>query len=270
MKEMNKTSFINRSICIVLFLLVSQCDATLDPLDQSNGSFSVHGTVNMDNEIHFFRVNDLKATLQQETVPAIDARVTLENITTGNSVVLPDSMVNFDGVFTHNFFTEDIEYGNIYELTVERLSGRGTIKGRWTTPRRASMEIEGLPAERTGCNDPITMTYAPVSEISEIDLRIFRLGDPEIKSFRPPFVKHETDESVTAVFTMYDISKAIYGVYTRDCRNFEAGGQLLFKLTHYGPDYFEDNITGGINDQIKVGLFGALYKEESIYLPFKD
>lgn len=269
MKTERKTHFIKVSIYIILFLLVSQCDATLEPLDQSNGSFSVHGTVDMDNDIHFFRVNDLKATLQQETEAAIDARVTLENLSTGSTVVLPDSMVDFEGVFTHNFFTEEIEYGNTYELTVERVSGGGSIRGIWTTPRRAIVEIDGLPAERTGCNDPITLRYAPVSEISEIDLRIFRLGDPEIKSFRPPFVKND-DESVSAVFTMYDISKAIYGVYTVDCRNFEAGGQLLFKLAHYGPDYFEDNITGGISDRIKVGVFGALYKEETVYLPFKD
>lgn len=269
MKTEKRNRFIKTSTYIVLSLLVSQCDATLEPLDQSNGSFSVHGTVDMDNNTHFFRVNDLKATLQQETEPAIDARVILENLSTGSTVVLPDSMINFEGVFTHNFFTEDIDYGNTYELTVERLSDESFIKGRWTTPRRATVAIDGLPAERTGCFSPITITYAPVSELSEIDLRIFRVDDLERKSFKPPFTKND-DESISTTFNMYNVSRAIFGIYTEDCRNFEAGGLLRFKLTHYGPDYFEDNITGGISDRIKVGVFGALYKEEAIYKPFKD
>lgn len=268
MKQYWKRNSLTTILCMGILFSLTQCDSTLEPLDQENGSFSIFATVDMDNPVHFFRVDDLKKTVIQETDSKIDALVTLENMNTGNSIVLPDSMVDFDGVYTHNFFTDNIEYGETYKLSVERISDGSSISGQWTAPRRASFEIDGLPAEEGGCFSDITLKYAPVSNISEIDLRIFRVGIPPIKSFRPPFVKGE-DESVSATFSLYDISKAIYGIYTDDCRNLEAGGTLLFDLTHYGPDFFENNFTGDIDDLIKVGVFGALYKEETFFRPFK-
>lgn len=264
----SKKNYLPVYLWIGMLLLTVQCDTTLEPLDKENGSFSVRARVDMDNDIHFFRVNDLKKTLYQETVPIIDGKVTLENLTAGSIIILPDSMVNFDGVFTHNFFTEDMVYGHAYMLTVERLSSDNLVQGTWTNPRRAEIEIDGLPADRTalGCHDPITITYKPVLNTSEIDLRIFA----GTRRYYKPIFEKNGNESVSATFSLLDITKIAFGNLLKDCSILEERNLLSLHLIHYGPDYFEDNLVGGISDSTTIATFGALYKEKTILQPYSD
>lgn len=268
MKPKRKRSFISTCLCVATLCFATQCDDTMSLLDEDNGSFSIFATVDMDDDVHFFRVNDLNTTLHQEKTAVIDARISLENKTTGITSLLADSMVNFQGVYTHNFFTDEMEYGHTYKLTAERISDGRSVSGQWTTPRRAKIEVDGLPAERGGggCASPITIKYTPVSNLSDMDLRISAGG---IKYFKPIFVKGE-DESVSATFSLFDVSRAAFGNSVDDCTNLESGRLLSFNLIHYGPDYFENNFTGDIEDLITIGAFGALYEEDTLYQPFKE
>ena len=110
---------------IAVFLLVSgSCDHTFDPTDQEDGTYSVHGVLDLLEETSYIRVRDMNAPFTPDATEALDAIVTLHNLDSGERTQLSSHIREFEGVFLHTFiYHEGVTPDTPYLLTVESSSG---------------------------------------------------------------------------------------------------------------------------------------------------
>lgn len=94
------------------------CNDTIEPFSEM-GSYSVYGNLSFQQEPHFFRVRPLKQSLNSSP-ESLDVTVTLTNRSNGRTRVLQDSVILFDGIRTHNYWSDfKVEPATTYELRVE-------------------------------------------------------------------------------------------------------------------------------------------------------
>lgn len=109
-----------------IFWFFLSCDNSLDPLDEEKGAYSIYGYLNLYKDINYIRVKNLNITYLQDSTN-IDAEVTLENIYSGATEILEDTIVVFDSLKTHNFCrTMDIQPHIEYRVSVEGSDGKKT------------------------------------------------------------------------------------------------------------------------------------------------
>lgn len=134
-----------RKLCQFLLLavlcvvgLLGGCANEVDVFTGREGVyFSVQGALRVSDDTHFVRIEPLQDGIPFGTDSTIDATVTMENLATGETTRLNDSLVRFDGVLAHNFWTPmRLESGTRYRLTVERSDGKTTV-AEATTPTQA-------------------------------------------------------------------------------------------------------------------------------------
>lgn len=81
---------------ILIFFAVSACsDHKIDPFEETEGIFSVYGTLFVGESPNQIRVRNLNASFGSEKASLDDVIVTFENLDRGTSVVLEDSVVWF-------------------------------------------------------------------------------------------------------------------------------------------------------------------------------
>lgn len=159
---------VNSIIATFLFgiiFLLSSCDNTIDPFDESSGIFSIYGTLNMYEEVNYIRVKDINTPLAEDSTDLVDAEATLINLDNGNHETLRDTVVQFDDTYAMNFIvTQQILPDTKYELTVTRYDG-ATSSATTTTPSETSIFVG---PEEPDCNTWITVSLAPMSNTYEI------------------------------------------------------------------------------------------------------
>ncbi len=122
----------SRSIAVLLLgcSLVAACEEPFEPIAESDLAFSIYGNLDAGADTQWVRVMPIRASL--ETLPdAIDAVVTLEEIETGMTVQMSDSVFRFQprflgetDLYAHNFSTTmPIVPGRQYRLTATRSDG---------------------------------------------------------------------------------------------------------------------------------------------------
>ena len=119
----------------IALLASTGCDNTIDPFS-GRSTFSIYGYLNLSEQRQFIRVKDVNEPLVGDSASrSIDATVTLENLSTGAQRTLQDSVINFDGVVTHNFWTDWMPAPDTeYRVTVTRSDGV-TTHATTRTPR---------------------------------------------------------------------------------------------------------------------------------------
>lgn len=114
-------------LIFVLFLGCIGCDNTFEPFhEQDEFYFSIYGFLNASADKNWVRVMPIRESIYLPDDKKIDARVTLEDLETGEIHLLNDSLFVYrDEAFAWNYWTEEeIIPGSSYQLKVERSDGK--------------------------------------------------------------------------------------------------------------------------------------------------
>lgn len=237
--------------CFLALLMIAGCDNTIDGFDEEGGvgGFSVYGALDYSKDVHFIRVQDLSAPLLADSVAELDVEVSLTNVDAGITETLPDSVIVFDDIATHNFRTTmDITPQTTYRLKVEDDEGF-TQNFEAITP--ADAEVTVTPTDGYTCNTVIRITFDPVQS-NELVQGEF------LFSFRGAGITVEADVQqnngmARIVFEPRDVVSEGIG------DAFECGldvSAFVLKYTHIGPGFEEIlNDFEGLGTEQFVGLF---------------
>ncbi|GAA5520829.1 hypothetical protein LQ318_03755 [Aliifodinibius salicampi] len=183
-------------LCLIFCLLiVSGCDQSFQPLKENTQYyFSIYGYLDASADTQWVRVAPARKQLSTDTIP--EMTVTLEEVETGNSSVMHDSLFqpankfNYINVWT----TMDIKPEHTYRLVVERLAdvhwryyykinSDGYMRERFFRFRARNWFSEKSPGNYVGRLDPNAdhiNTPLPEGEVVEFERTVFvAAGGPE-------------------------------------------------------------------------------------------
>lgn len=119
-----------KGVIFIIFIVAifSGCDNTFHPFVEGRVPYSVYGYLEAGRDTNFVRVTELDNPLLAGSTRELHIKkVTLTNLKTGAQQILQDSVVRFDSVYTHNFYTTlNIVPGTTYKLKVEGSDGELT------------------------------------------------------------------------------------------------------------------------------------------------
>lgn len=249
--------FINLSLVIFLVFPFWGCDNSFNPFEEGKVSYSIYGYMNIYEEVNYIRVKDLNKTLD-ETGEEIDAEVLLENLDNGRTQILQDTVVEFDGVKTHNFRTTmNIKPDTDYRVTVERSDGQ-TASITATTPYISETTIEPTSAN---CTTQVNINFEPIRSKLGLDMEVGFYFNNVLLWTRVNNILIETENNVDLYFTP---SKFINEVIDREEEVFcEDLSDDIFEVRyiHYGPGIFEETLSDTLAISGGVGRFGAFYED---------
>ncbi len=123
---------------IVLALVaVVGCETSFEPFDSAGSPYNITGFLDAAAEVQFVRVDPLQDGLVPGEEDSVDARVTSQNLETGEVVEWRESVfyIGSTGVPVYNFWTTaPIEPGATYRFTAERQSDGATATAEVTLP----------------------------------------------------------------------------------------------------------------------------------------
>lgn len=113
-----------------IVLVLAACEKPFEPIQANDYVFSIYGHLEATADTQWVRVTPIRTTLATAPGP-IDAVVSLQEVETGTTVVMSDSLgrylpVNLGGdeLYAHNFFTTmPMVPGRHYRLTAARSDG---------------------------------------------------------------------------------------------------------------------------------------------------
>lgn len=246
---------ISMYLTVLLFVLVS-CDNSIYPFNEEKGLYSIYGYLDLYEDVNHIRVKDLNKTLIQDTINAIDAEVTFKNLKKGATQVLEDTVVKFDGVKTHNFFTTmGINPNTEYQVSV-KTSDEKAITATTTTPYIADTHVHPMGAN---CTTQVQINFEPVR--SQFALRV-ELGfyyKQKLFWLRAHNYKYENENGVNIFFTPY---KLLNDRFEESLVCEELSDDLIdVRYTHYGPDLYGTAVSDVFEIPGGVGRFGAYYND---------
>ncbi len=275
MFAMNFNKYISVFLGLFFSLIIVGCDNTIQPLDRDNGVYSIYGIFDLKKEINFVRVKDLNQTLLQDTSDTIDATVIIEDLQSGMSDVMQDSVVTFDGVKTHNFYTDlNILPDTRYRVSVERSDGR-TVSAEVVTPTFAETSVEPVNED---CLTRIDVTFSPVADRNTLRLsfgfnykgqrwwvnpRANVLGS--ISDFTDGVGRQVYSFTPKTIIDLYPPGEGNNPFDGDDgitlwCHELD-NDQFYIRYTHYGPGFFESSTSDSLEIPGGTGRLGALYKD---------
>lgn len=245
----------------------SGCDNSLDPLDEERGVYSIYGYLNIYEDINYIRVKNLNTSLQQDTTDQIDAEVTFENLDSGLTETLEDTIVEFEGIKTHNFKTTiDIKPETKYRVEVERSDGR-TTSATATAPPIAKTDVNPVGAN---CTTPVDISFEPVQNQLALKVDIgFDYNNTTYWVRSNRFIT-DSEDKITISVTPFRILEEVFAVPPAPNNSYQEGEVFchelnsdIFKVhySHYGPDLFTNTISDTLRIPGGTGRFGALYKD---------
>ena len=236
------------------------CDNSIAPIDKKKGLYSVYGSLDVDESINYIRVKELNTPLHPDSTKQIDADVQMTNLNTGNTATLQDTVVQFDGVDTHNFYTTmNITPETDYEITVERSDGR-IARSMTKTPHIAN--AQAIP-KNENCFQPIEISLQPVGEREELKVEIGFEADGRLYWIN---LKLQEDEQspgrLSTRIAPQQILNRVFNSRLEDITGlccFQLTSKFLYvRYTHYGPDFLEGT-TDTVAIESGTGTFGAHY-----------
>jgi hypothetical protein len=264
------------SVALMALLLVG-CDTTLEPFAENNGAYSVRGVLTLTQDTHYIRVKNLNQPISEDA-PELDATVTLENLTTGLTETLEDSVVLFEGVATHNFrVDQSIEPSADYRLTVERSDGV-TTQATATTPPFTEVDV-APETTAVACDQEIILDFpnVPTPRLLRLRAAIEWEGIPYWRSIDITTRSDGTPTAfVSAASVIADVVPAptleTLGGASQYC-TILSDDTLPIAYTHFGPDWPADSVRAdplASDVENGLGLFGAMHRDtlyKTVYVP---
>ncbi len=240
---------------ILIAALFSGCDNTLNPFIDDRVPYSVYGYLEAGRDTNFIRVVDLNSPLLADSTRRLDVKkVTLTNLKTGAKQILQDSVIRFDSVYTHNFYTTlNIAPGTTYKLKVKGADGELTVST--TVPAVVNPTI--YTNSKTYPYIEVMGSSMPDSISCPLNLRVaFQPIDPgsTLRVFYPVNNLHCS----RPVFSKQgeQLNKRVLD----ECKF--PDGIVTVEVHHYSTDIFKPNSPA---DSLRIpggaGFFGSFYKK---------
>jgi hypothetical protein len=246
-------------------LLLGGCDTTVDPFAEETGVASVYGVLTLSEGPSFVRVKNLNAPLIGDSTRPLDATVTLTNRETGATETLSDSVVAFDGVYTHNFRVDrPLQEATPYRISVEHADGR--VQATATMP--ASTRVDVRPEGPVACTGQVRIAFENVP-----DPRLVRaeVGVPWRNDVH--WVALETTQTGRVPLGRVTPSAALRRVVPESVL-LSVGrpeeycsllfGPLRIAYTHFGPDWPADSVVAdpfASPVENGLGVFGGIHRD---------
>jgi hypothetical protein len=244
-------------------VVLGGCDTRLTPFAEDTGLYSVYGFLS-DSGPHFIRVTDLNTPPVPDSTRTLDATVRLENLKTGTTETLVDSVVAFDGVYTHNFrMTQPVVPGATYRLTVTRGDGRRAAATA-TMPRRTRVAVDPPSADTLDCTGQILLDFQNVRAESPVTLSVGltwsgarRWVEVGRVDRSVGFIPSGLVEDAVPGYALRELSEREY------CEVLDEH-ELRFAYTHFGPDWPADSVLADPTaSRIRngLGVFGGFRRD---------
>ena len=158
-------------LCLCISIQFTGCiERNLNPFEEGAGFYSVYGSLNMDSDTHYIRINDVQTPVRSDTHKNPDVTVFFENLETGNSLTLRDSIIDFSGFITHNYILEqNLEPRTLYSLIVQNEDGHA-VNSSLTTPGVTELSI--VPNEKVLCLQQIEFTFHNVKYPEHVQMEV--------------------------------------------------------------------------------------------------
>lgn len=154
---------------LVLSFLAGCSDPEIDWLEDERGIFSIYGAIDIEKSPNYIRIKDLRTPLSAAT-SSLNAIVEFQDLETGATTVLRDTIIEFNLNRTNNFILhEDLEPRRSYQLTVTRPDGN-SVSSIATTPGITRHSVS--PNENVECGIPVQMEFQNVLPSEQIRLEV--------------------------------------------------------------------------------------------------
>ena len=127
LQALQKSGYLFLIVCANLLFV--GCEPSFDPIQENDRYYSLFGYLNASADTQFVRVEELRDSLATGALRNLDAEVTLTNTSTGQSVIMEDSLFEYPKGVAHNFFTTmDINPNQEYKLVVNGPAGTSSVE----------------------------------------------------------------------------------------------------------------------------------------------
>lgn len=217
------------------------CESSFDPFEESDIQFSIFGYVDVAADTQFVRVSSLRRSV--EDTGALEAEVTLEDLTRGGTTALRDSVVRFgNGAVVHNFWTSRrIEPSTAYRLTATGPDGNAASAEFETPPQFPNPTLEsGITIYSSPQFPPMAQAIFFEGIEKFADLRVvYHLEEPSttvVLSYLDRIIRTgETTHSVS--FSAYeDVQRALTGSPGVVCPRLQSARVFVAAATDAWPD----------------------------------
>ncbi len=198
-------------LAVALVLAAAGCDTSFSAFEESERRFSVFGYLDGRADTQFVRVEALQDSVLAGSGGPLDARVTTENLSTGETTTWRDSttQIGGTGVLVHNFWTTaSVEPGETYRFRVERQSDGAASTAEVTLPESfPPLTRSGMPVlESCSEQDSIPPVEVQAREVERLGAAVVRYDylecrpapDGEVCQRTQKAVSHLPDTSRTA------------------------------------------------------------------------
>jgi len=236
-----------RLVCTILLVLaLGGCENTIEPFSEDE-SYSVHGYLSLSRDTQFVRVRSLDRTLAEDAETSLNATVTLENLDSGATYQMQDSVIVFrdraSAVTTHNFWVDlSVQPDTRYRLTVE--GAEGTTQATTLTPEQRDI----TPSPTGGnCLTPIDVEFKGVDAPRRVRAAIeFQATGDFFRDSQTRFVRQSRDGPATLTFRMEEVLCEYVArqdeprtpcLYESRCSLLDRGSVTL-RYTILGPEWY--------------------------------
>lgn len=163
---------LNHLTYLLLFLgtmlVFTSCgERTVEPFDDLEGFYSVYGAFSVNEANQYVRIRRLDTPLLADS-SAFNGSVEFENLSNGMVEQLEDTVVEFNGNYTHNFLVEaTIQPSTSYRLSVEDDEGNRT-ESTFTTPALTSSVYSPSSSTDIKCNTPVRIVLSNFEEPEKV------------------------------------------------------------------------------------------------------
>jgi hypothetical protein len=177
----------------------------------------------------------------------MNVKMTFTNLENGQSELMEDQIVEFDGLYTHNFKIDmPIEFDTRYRIELQ--DGEG-VSSDITTVATKNAAIDVLTdTAKCGSNYRVQLSEVDLNAGERLDVEVgAKVGNTWLWTNRVTNNSYDqSTNTLSFVFSPYDISVFLFGIFDAiDCSEFSSD-KIRFKFTHIG--YMEGNDHHSIDD----------------------
>lgn len=173
--------FILFVLVLLPWLFTAGCDDVFDPLQENDTYYySIYGYLDASADTQWVRVMPVREDLLAESKP-IDATVTLQDVESGETVVMNDSLLSYDHEqYAWNFWTTmKLNPEHTYKLTAERSDGRSS-HARIKLPPDFPTPLLRIQRDRSGVAINATVFIdKPIENLADVQTLYRTPDDPE-------------------------------------------------------------------------------------------
>ncbi|WP_421774027.1 hypothetical protein [Gracilimonas sp.] len=216
------------------------CDSSIEPITEGSRTYSIYGPLNIYETPNFIRVHDNKALLSEEGTRPLDVEMTFTNLSTGETEIPEDSLVQFDNLYTHNFeINMPIQFDERYRVSMQDDKG---ISYEITTVTTRETNLSVIK-DSVSCLSPfrVRLTNIDLEAGERLDAEVaIKIGSEWLWTPREMGRTHNANtEELILSWTPYRISEFLFGPFDAIYCDGFSSDKIRFRFTHIG--YVEED-----------------------------